>query len=64
VNTVRDIEKIFEFLADVNNMSEWINLYAPIYYGASAVNGADDIIFEEKYSISIKRAARETVTEI
>jgi hypothetical protein len=42
---------------------EWINLYAPIYYGASAVNGADNMIFEKRYSIFIERAARETVRE-
>jgi hypothetical protein len=44
-------------------MPEWINSYASIYYGVSIANDADDIIFEERYSISAKRAARETVIE-
>jgi hypothetical protein len=63
VNTVRDIGKIFEFSADADDVPEWINLYALIYYGVSAVNGAGDIIFEEGYSIFVERAARETVAE-
>jgi hypothetical protein len=63
VNIVRDIEKIFEFLTNINNVSEWINLYAPIYYGVSAANSANNMIFEKRYSISVKRIAREIVTE-
>jgi hypothetical protein len=63
VNIVRGIEKIFESLVDVNNVPEWINLYALIYYGANIVNNAGDIVFEEKYSIFIERAAREIVAE-
>jgi hypothetical protein len=63
VNTVRDIGKVFEFLADVDDVPEWINLYAPVYHGVNAVNGVDDVVFEERYSISVKRVARETVAE-
>jgi hypothetical protein len=63
VNIVRGIGKIFEFSANINNVSEWINLYAPIYYDISTANGADNIIFEKKYSISVERAIREIVTE-
>jgi hypothetical protein len=63
VNIVRDIGKIFESLTDIDNIPEWINLYAPIYYNVNTVNGADNMIFEKKYSIFIKRAAREIVTE-
>jgi hypothetical protein len=61
VNIVRDIEKIFEFSVDINDVSEWINLYVPIYYSASVVNSADNIIFEKKYSIPAERAARKIV---
>jgi hypothetical protein len=50
-------------LTDVDNVPEWINSYASVYYSVSAVNSAGDVIFEEKYSISAERAARETVIE-
>jgi uncharacterized protein YegJ (DUF2314 family) len=63
VNIVRDIGKIFEFLVNVDDVSEWINLYAPIYYGVNTINGVNNMIFEEKYSIFAKRAAREIVIE-
>jgi hypothetical protein len=63
VNIVRGIEKIFESLTDADNVSEWINLYAPIYHGVNTANGAGDVIFEEGYSISVEQAARETVAE-
>jgi hypothetical protein len=63
VNPVRGIGEIFESLTDVDNVPEWINLYAPIYYNANIINGAGDMIFEEEYSISAKRVAREIVTE-
>jgi hypothetical protein len=52
VNTVRGIGKIFESSADADNMSEWINPYAPVYHDANTANGADNVIFEEGYSIS------------
>jgi hypothetical protein len=54
VNIIRDIEKIFESLINVDDVSEWINLYAPIYYNANAINGANDVIFEEEYSVFIE----------
>jgi hypothetical protein len=63
VNIVRGIGKIFEFPADVDNVSEWINLYVSIYYDASAINDVNNMIFKEKYSIFIERAVYETVTE-
>jgi hypothetical protein len=63
VNIVRNIEEILEFPIDVDNVLEWINLYASIYYGASAVNDADDMIFEERYSVFIEWVVRETVAE-
>jgi hypothetical protein len=63
VNTVRGIEKIFEFSPNVNNVLKWINLYAPIYYDTNIINSADNMTFEKKYSISAERAARETVAE-
>jgi hypothetical protein len=63
VNIVRGIGKIFEFSADADNVPEWINLYVLIYYGANAINSVGDMIFEERYSISVKRAAREIVAE-
>jgi hypothetical protein len=63
VNTVRDIGEIFEFPINIDDVLKWINLYALIYYGANIINNADDITFEKEYSISIKRAAREIVTE-
>jgi hypothetical protein len=63
VNIVRGIGKIFEFLTDADNVSEWINLYAPVYYNANIVNGADNVIFEKEYSISVERVARETVVK-
>jgi hypothetical protein len=44
-------------------MPEWINPYALIYHNANTINGADDIAFEEEYSISAERAAREIVAE-
>jgi hypothetical protein len=37
--------------------------YASIYYDANTANGADNVTFKEKYSVSIERAARETVAE-
>jgi hypothetical protein len=63
VNTVRGIGKIFESLSDVDDILEWINLYALIYHDANIVNNVDDIIFEKRYLIFIERAARETVTK-
>jgi hypothetical protein len=63
VNTVRGIGKIFEFSVDADNMLEWINLYALIYYDVSIINGVGDVIFEKRYSISVERAVRETVAE-
>jgi hypothetical protein len=63
VNIVRDIGEIFEFLADADNVSEWINLYAPVYYDASVIKSADNMIFEKRYSISAEQAARKTVIE-
>jgi hypothetical protein len=64
VNTVRGIGEIFEFLADVDDVPEWINLYSPIYYVASVVNGvSDNMVFKEEYSIFVERAAREIVAE-
>jgi hypothetical protein len=54
VNIVRDIGEIFEFLADTDNMSEWINLYAPVYYNANIINSVGDVIFEKKYSIFVE----------
>jgi hypothetical protein len=63
VNTVRGIGEIFELPADADNVPEWINLYAPIYHDINTVNSAGDVIFEERYSVSAERTARETVTE-
>jgi hypothetical protein len=63
VNIVRGIGEIFEFLTDVDDMPEWINLYAPIYHNANIINGVGDMAFEKEYSIFIKRAAREAVAE-
>jgi hypothetical protein len=63
VNIVRGIREIFEFPADIDNVLEWINLYASIYYNANAVNGVYDVIFEERYSVFVERVARETVIE-
>jgi hypothetical protein len=42
---------------------EWINLYAPIYYNINVVNSAGNMVFEERYSVFVERAARETVAE-
>jgi hypothetical protein len=44
-------------------MLEWINLYAPVYHNVSVINDAGDMAFEERYSVSAERAARETVAE-
>jgi hypothetical protein len=63
VNIVRGIGKIFEFPINVNNIPEWINLYASIYHDTNIVNNAGDVTFEEKYSIFIERAAYKAVTE-
>jgi hypothetical protein len=63
VNTVRGIGEIFEFPVNVNNVLEWINLYASIYHNASTANNADNITFEKRYSIPAKRTAREAVAE-
>jgi hypothetical protein len=63
VNIVRGIGKIFKFSVNTDNVSEWINLYVLVYYGVSAANGAGDVIFEEGYSISAERVAREIVAE-
>jgi hypothetical protein len=63
VNTVRGTGEIFESLADINNMPEWINPYALIYYSVNTINSVDNMTFEERYSIFTERAAREIVTE-
>jgi hypothetical protein len=63
VNTVRGIGKIFEFSVNADNVLKWINLYASVYHGANITNNVNDVIFEERYSISVERAARETVAE-
>jgi hypothetical protein len=63
VNTVRGIGEIFEFPVNVNNVLEWINLYASIYHNINIINSAGDMVFEKKYSIFAERIARETVAE-
>jgi hypothetical protein len=54
VNIVREIDEIFEFSTDADNVLEWINLYAPVYQNANAANDTDNMAIEEKYSISTK----------
>jgi hypothetical protein len=63
VNTVRGIEEIFELLIDINNVPEWINPYMPVYHDANIINNTGDVIFEKRYSISVKRVVREIVAE-
>ena len=59
---MRDTGEIFEFVDDIKKISDNINSFMPIYFGADI--GIGDIEFSKKYKISAKRAGRKIMTDI
>jgi hypothetical protein len=58
---VRNTGEIFKFVDDIKEISDNINFFIPIYFGADI--GIGDIKFFEKYKIFIERTGREAVTD-
>jgi hypothetical protein len=54
--------EIFEFIDDIKKISDNINPFIPIYFGADI--GIGNIEFSEKYKISTERTDREIITDI
>jgi hypothetical protein len=59
---VRNTGKLFKLIENIKKISENINFYIPIYFGADTVIG--NIEFSEKYEMPAERAGREIITDI
>jgi hypothetical protein len=59
---VRGTGEIFELIEDIKKVSENINPYIPIYFGASA--GIENIKFSKKYEMPAERTGREIITDM
>jgi hypothetical protein len=59
---MRDTGEIFEFVNDIKEISENINLYTPIYPDTDT--GVRNIEFSKKYKMPAERADRKIITNI
>jgi hypothetical protein len=59
---VRSTGKVFKLINDIKEISENINSYISIYFGAGV--GIGDIEFYEKYKMSAERAGWKIVTDM
>jgi hypothetical protein len=59
---VRDIGEIFEFINDIKEISNNINLFISIYFDAGAEIG--NIEFFKKFKMSVERTGREIIIDM